>query len=71
MGDIYGGVRPDPIPNSEVKTVRADDTTAHAAGKVGSCPLMKDLSLNLRSFFVSLKTSELHRSRRHFRSLEE
>lgn len=25
-GDIYCGARPDPIPNSEVKTASADDT---------------------------------------------
>ncbi len=42
VGDIYGWVRPDPFPNSEVKTACANDTTAHAVGKVGSRPLKKD-----------------------------
>ena len=39
-GGIYGVVLPDPIPNSEVKRARADDTAMHVVGKVGSRPLM-------------------------------
>ena len=39
MGGIYGWVRPDPFPNSEVKTACANDSLAHASAKVGSCPL--------------------------------
>ena len=35
---------PDPIPNSEVKRCRADDSLAHASAKVGSCPYMEKLS---------------------------
>lgn len=41
LGGIYGGARPDPIPNSAVKTARANDTLVHASGKVGNCPLYK------------------------------
>ena len=43
LGGMYGAVLPDPIPNSEVKRARADDSTAHAVAKVGSCPFMIDL----------------------------
>ena len=39
-GGIYGAVLPDPIPNSELKSARADDTAMHVVGKVGSRPLM-------------------------------
>lgn len=41
-GGIYDAVLPDPIPNSEVKRVRANDSLAHASAKVGSCPLCKN-----------------------------
>ena len=34
-GDFSGGVTPDSIPNSEVKSSSADDTTN--GGKVGRC----------------------------------
>ena len=39
-GGIYGAVRPDPFPNSEVKRARADDSSAYAGAKVGSRRLM-------------------------------
>ncbi len=38
-------VIPDPIPNSEVKHARANDTLAHASGKVGGCPFMTNSSI--------------------------
>lgn len=41
---MYGAVLPDPIPNSEVKRVCADDTPRFLGGKVGSCPFMETLS---------------------------
>lgn len=53
-GDIYGVVLPDPIPNSEVKHARADDSTAHAAAKVGSCPLVLKPPLQ-GGFFIVFK----------------
>ena len=36
LGGIYGAVRPDPIPNSVVKRVCADDSWAYVHAKVGS-----------------------------------
>ncbi len=48
-------VRPDPFPNSEVKTVCADDTPAHAGGKVGSCPYM--IELWIKPEFFRARTS--------------
>ena len=40
VGGISSRARPDPIPNSEVKTAWANDSLAHASAKVGSCPIM-------------------------------
>ncbi len=55
VGDLYGVVLPDPFPNSEVKHARADDTLAHASGKVGSCPLYEKPPLNREAFlFVEI-----------------
>jgi hypothetical protein len=42
---MYAAELPDPIPNSEVKRGRADDSLAHASAKVGSCPYYKKTSL--------------------------
>ena len=50
MGGISGVVLPDPIPNSEVKRAWADDSYGFYLAKVGSCPLIKDLSKTERSF---------------------
>jgi bifunctional UDP-N-acetylglucosamine pyrophosphorylase / glucosamine-1-phosphate N-acetyltransferase len=40
LGGMYAAELPDPIPNSEVKRGRADDSLVHASAKVGSCPFM-------------------------------
>ncbi len=48
-------VLPDPIPNSEVKHARANDSPTHVGAKVGGCPLIKDLSLKERSFLFGIK----------------
>lgn len=51
-GGIYGLVRPDPIPNSEVKLARADDSPTHVGAKVGSCPFMLSLSFKREAFLL-------------------
>lgn len=51
-GGIYGLVRPDPIPNSEVKLARADDSPTHVGAKVGSCPFMLNLSYKGEVFLL-------------------
>ncbi len=51
-GGIYGAVRPDPIPNSAVKRIRADDSLAHASAKVGSCRLIKKIRANGSFLFL-------------------
>ena len=53
-GGIYGRALPDPIPNSEVKTVRANDTLSHDSGKVGSRPLMINPPKSGGFFFFDL-----------------
>lgn len=59
LGGLYGSVLPDPIPNSEVKGARADDTLAFASGKVGSCPLYEKTLLT-ESFFVSGQSARMN-----------
>ena len=39
VGGISSRARPDPIPNSEVKTAWANDSHTHVCAKVGGCPL--------------------------------
>ena len=53
-GGIYGRALPDPIPNSEVKTVRANDSPTHVGAKVGSRPLIKNPPLKGGFFYVKL-----------------
>ena len=50
LGGIYGTELPDPIPNSEVKRVCADDSLVHASAKVGSCPYNKTTPFNRSCF---------------------
>ena len=50
MGGIYGWVRPDPFPNSEVKTACANDSPTHVGAKVGSHPVIKTSSLKEEVF---------------------
>ena len=53
VGGISSRARPDPIPNSEVKTAWANDSHTHVCAKVGGCPLYQLLRLNRRSFCYS------------------
>jgi hypothetical protein len=56
MGGIYGWVRPDPFPNSEVKTACANDSPTHVGAKVGSRPLYKKPFLNGKVFLFAIIT---------------
>ena len=58
-GDFVDRVTPVPIPNTEVKPVRADDTAPFRCGKVGSrriYNLEKSLLGNEQAFLRSIKT---------------
>ncbi len=53
LGDHSEREPPDPIPNSEVKPLSADDSVAVCHAKVGNCqaPFLKSPSLTTRAFF--------------------
>ncbi len=50
-GGISSAALPDPIPNSEVKRARANDSHTHVCAKVGGCLIYKKLSSKARVFY--------------------
>lgn len=51
-GDYAGGVPPVPIPNTEVKTSRAEDTWGIAPGKVGHRQVNKQKAISNEIAFL-------------------
>ena len=55
VGGISSRARPDPIPNSEVKTAWANDSHTHVCAKVGGCPTMLSSVLKDGAFLILME----------------